>query len=432
MRNRHFAASVLPKAPHEIRPLKPEAAGRRLVGAVLVGSLCVLVAAPARADVPDDKSARVREYRERRFEITQPSTSSYEVRMGTGTESVRVGDRILAERAEDQALLDKINAQQRSRTVRQLSWSLGIPLGAYIFVDNFLGNPRPKTKGLESVPPGGTSFYPANDLRSYLLATGGMVLAAYGAGQLAAWVSERFGWRFTSFLTPAEAKQAANSANNRLLDELALALPDVTEASPSAPTETATSSAGAAVALKGEEYSAAYYVTKATETLRNQRGSGYRLYMVYTKDMADKSGKLQRGSWNYLFYNPQTLDSQEVNVPVFGASPTVGAAPDAYKNWRTAPSLTEQWKVDSPKAMAQLSEALLNRGVPWLVDEATLLLYPYYGNFQVPIWVIDQGTAPLPIGVDAAAGITVDLVQSGTNTLPSAGGVNPPVPTPPR
>lgn len=400
---------------------------------LLFASLLVpaLLAAPlARADVPDDKTQRLREYRERRFEITQPSSTSYEVRMGTGTESVRVSDRFLAERAEDPELLVAIDDKQRSRSLWQLAWSLGIPAGLYVFTDNFLGNPRPADLAA-SVPLGGLSFYPSNDLRSFALATGGAVLAAYGVGQLAGWVAERFGWSFASFLTPAESKRAANSANNRLLDELALTLSDVTAASPSAPTQAATSSAGAAVAVKGEEGSAAFYVARANETLFNQRGAGYRLYLVYTKDMADKTGKLQRGSWNYLFYNPQTLESQEVAVPVFGASPTVGPAPEAYKAWRTAPRLAEQWQVDSPKAMAQLSDALLNRGIPWLADEATLLLYPYYGNFQVPVWVIDQGTAPVQVGIDAAAGITVDLAQAGTPAVPGTGAVTSPV-TPSR
>ncbi|HEY9857328.1 MAG TPA: hypothetical protein V6D05_16400, partial [Stenomitos sp.] len=326
--------------------------------------------------------------------------------------------------AEDTELLEKIDAKQRSRSLRQLSWTVGIPLGAYVFMDNFLGNPRP-TQLAASVPPPRLSFYPANDLRSFALATGGAVLAAYGVGQLAMWVSERFGWSFASFLTPTEAKQAANSANNRLLDELALGLSDVTAASPSTPTAEATSSAAAPTALRGEAGSAAFYVSKAAETLRNQRGPGYRLYLVYTKDLADKSGKLQRGSWNYLFYNPRTLDSQEVSVPVFGASPAVAPAPDAYKDWRTAPSLSDQWKIDSPKAMAQLSDVLLNRGVPWLVEEATLILYPYYGNFQVPVWVIDQGTAPLLVGLDGTSGVPVDLAQSGRNALPGTGGVAP-------
>lgn len=397
---------------------------RLLVATVL---LSILAAAPtARADVPDDKTGRIREYRDRRFEITQPSSTSYEVRVGTGTESIRVRDRVLAERADDVVLLEKIDAGQRSRSIWQLSWSLGVPLGVYLFFDNFLGNPRPA--GLAGqVPAPVVSFYPANDLRSYALATGGAVLAAYGASQLAGWVAERFGWQFASFLKPEEAKKAANTANNRLLDELALSLTDVTAASPSAgTTAAATASAGTTVTLQGEEGSAAFYVARAVETLRNQRGAGYRLYMVYTKDMGDKSGKLQRGSWRYLFYNPQTLDSQEVNVPVFGASPTVGPAPDAFKDWRTAPSLADQWKVDSPKAMTMLSEALMTRGIPWLVDEATLLLYPYYGNFQVPVWVIDQGTGPLLVGVDGAAAIAVDLAQSGRNVQPGAGGVTPP------
>lgn len=391
---------------------------KRLLAASIL--LAVLAAPLARADVPDDKTGRLSEYRARRFELTQPSSQSYEVRIGTGTESVRVRDRLLAEAAEDQELLDEIDAGQRARTTWQLAWSVGIPVGAYVFLDNFLGNPRP-TQLAPTVPPPVLSFFPANDLRSFALATGGALLAAYGTSQLALWVSERFGWSFASFLSPIEAKRAVHSANNRLLDELALSRADVTASSASVSAPSTAASVSVGVALRGEEGSAAFYVDRATETLRNQRGSGYRLYLVYTKDMADKSGTLQRGNWNYLFYNPQTLDAQEVRVPVFGASPTVGPAPDAYKDWRTAPSLAERWKVDSPKAMAQLSEALLNRGIPWLVDEATLILYPTYGSFQVPVWVIDQGTSPLLVGIDGATGIPVDLAQANLSPLPGPG-----------
>ncbi|MNX85548.1 hypothetical protein D3C86_1173880 [compost metagenome] len=114
----------------------------------------------------------------------------------------------------------------------------------------------------------------------------------------------------------------------------------------------------------------------------------------------------------------------EVAVPIFGASPTVGPAPAAFKDWRTETNLADTWKIDSPKAMADLQNALVERGVPWLTEDTTMILYPRYGNFLSPVWLLDQGQGPLALGVgiDAATGVVIDLKQAG---LGLGAGINP-------
>lgn len=401
----------------------PRMSKRLLLVFSLAVPLLQLGRAPAWADVPDDKTGRILEYQSHHLEFTSSASNSYSVREGTGTASIQIGDRTLAERAGDQDLLDELRNRQRWRTFSQLAWSVGIPLGLALFIDNFFGNPRPA--GLKGLPQPVVSFYPGNDWRSFALATSGATLAAYGTWSVGSWVAERLGFSFANLLTPAAAQAAVHTANNRLLDDLALSAQDVASGSPALASANASQSASPSTGVKGEEGSAAYYLSKAFETLRNQRGEGYRLYLVYTKDLADKTGKLQRGAWRYCFYHPQRLESLEVDVPVFGSSPTVGPAPDAYKNDATIPGLEESWHVDSPKALSLLQDALVTRGIPWLVQDTTMILYPSYGNFLTPIWLLDQGQGPFPVGIDASRAIAVDLTQAGLNRLPGTAGSNP-------
>ncbi|HEY9900136.1 MAG TPA: hypothetical protein V6D00_13225 [Pantanalinema sp.] len=397
---------------------------RHTIAVALAATILMLGASAGYADVPDDKSGRVREYKERHFELTTPSSHSYEIRQGEGTASVRVGDRALVERTDDQELSERLVGAERTRAAWQLAWGVAIPLGLFVFYDNFLGKPRPTGEGLSQLPAPVVSFYPGNDLRSYAIAALGAVAAGYGAGNVGSWAAERFGWAFPNLLSQDDAKRGVKRANDRLLDELALVPADLLAASTSVATAETTESASASATLRGETGSAAHYLEKAASTLHNQRGEGYRLYLVYTKDLADKSGKLQNGSWRYLFYNSQKLEAMEVAVPIFGASPTVGPAPDAFKEWRTGTNLADTWKVDSPKAMTDLQNALVERGVPWLTEDTTMILYPRYGNFQTPIWLLDQGQGPLSLGVgiDAASGLVVDLKQAG---LGLGAGMNP-------
>lgn len=395
---------------------------RKLPPLILALALLSQEGRVALADVPDDKTERLREYQTRRFEMTTSSSTSYEILQGVGTASARVGDRLVVEQANDPLLLTQLSAAESGRSWTQLAWSLGVPLGAYLFFDNFVGKPRPTGVDL---PPAVLSLFPGNDWRSFALASGGLALGTYGLSNLISWVSERFDWSYPNLLPVEAAKTAVKQANERLREELVLDASDVASASQIlAAGAGATGSAGAA-SLAGEEGSAAFYLAKAKETIRNQRGEGYKLYLVYTKELSDQTGKIQRGSWHFLFYHPQKLEAFDVNVAVFGSAPTVGPAPDAFKDWRTQGNLLEQWKMDSPKAMAELQAALVNRGIPWLPEEVSFLLYPSYGNFQVPVWVLDQGHGPLEVGYDAASGLLVDLNQSGQGILPGSGGANP-------
>lgn len=372
------------------------------------------------ADVPDDKTERLREYQRRHFEFTPQGSSSYEIRQGAGTESLRVSERPVVEQASDSLLLGELEEAEFGRSWVQLAWSLGLPLGAYLVFDNFVGKPRPA--GVDKyLPEPRLSFFPGNDWRSFTLASGGIWLGTYGMTNLASWVSERCGWSFASLLPVETAKSAVKKANDRLREELILVADDVASASQII----AAGASASASTLVGEEGSAGFYLTKASETIRAQRGDGFKLYLVYTKELADKSGKLQRGSWHYLYFHPQKLEAFDVNVPVFGDAPSVGPAPDAFKEWRTATTLSEQWKIDSTKAMAELQAALVNRGIPWLPEEVSFLLYPHYGNFQVPVWVLDQGIGPLEVGYDAAGSLLIDLNQAGRGVLPGNAGANP-------
>ena len=381
------------------------------------------------ADVPDDKSERIRQYLHDHLEITQPSSSSYELRQGTGTTLIRVDDQFLAQAASDSELIERVTSAERSRALWQLAWSPAFPLGAYVFFDNFLGNPRPS--GLaNSAPSPVVSFYPAGDWRSYAIATAGLAIAAYGVANLGSWVAERFHWSIPNLLPNETAKKAVDKANKALMDDLILTAEDIANASQSLAATTATGSMGIPT-LTGEEGSAAFYLARAADTLRSQRGPGYRLFLVYTKDLADKSGKLQRGSWHFCFYHPEKLEALDVAVPVFGAAPSVGGPPpDAFKSYWTSTNLLDRWTVDSPRALQAFENELQRRGKVWLPEDSTLLLYPFYYSYNNPIWILDlsaanQSVPPLPVGVDASSDIAVDLRPIIPNLLPGSAGSNP-------
>lgn len=395
-------------------PAKPLNVPHRIGLSLLAMSLALLHAAPVSADIPDDKSGRISEYREREITLTEPASGSYQLFQGTR----RVGDLPLAEAAGDPELISRVQTDLMRRGIWQLAWGALTPAGGYLFYDNFYGSVRAPNSGL---PPAQLAPYPATDFRAYLLALGGGALAAYGIYNVSQWVSERFGWSIPQLLEPTVAKEKVKEARVKLLDELNLLAADVPVATGGA-TASVVSPQDAKLlpptVPAGSEGTAAFFAREAARTISRQKGEGYRLYLVYTSDLADTTGKLQQGAWNYLFTHPTKLDSWEVSVPVFGGNVAVREAPGAYNAYKEPTEFPGTWRIDSPAAMTSLKDALIARGEPWLVEDATLALLPYFELLRTPVWILDQGDGPLSAGVEAASGSVVSLRESRVTPYP--------------
>lgn len=375
----------------------------------------------ARADLPDDKSGRLGEYQQRHFELTFPSTTSYEIRRGpgTGTASIRVGDSELVRAAQVPELEAVVAEAAWWRGWQQVGLGTLFPLGLYLAFDNFFGNPR--AASLTQLPVPVLSFQPARDWRSFGLMVAGMVGATYGAAQWGAFVAEHLNWSWPNLMSPDEARRASERANERLLDELALAPADLlaTKSAPvGGPTPAPTPAATASAAPTGEPGTALGHLAAAQAAVKAAHGDGFRLYLVLTSDLADTSGKLARGAWRYLFFHPLRQEAYQVEVPVEGGEPKLAAAPDGYKEQRSGVGLLEGWKLDSTRALRLLEPEIQRRSrTPLLPEAATLLLYPAYGTFAGPVWIMDLGNGPaeVGIGIDAGAGRLVDV---GAQTTP--------------
>ncbi len=383
-------------------------------------ALSVMLAAPAFADIPDDKTGRIQEFREREITLTEPASGSYQLYQGNR----RIGDLTLAEAVGDADLAAQLRGDLRRRTFWQLGWTALIPVGGFLFYDNFYGSDRPPTSGL---PPARFAPYPATDFRAFLLSIAGGTIATYGVVNAAQWVSERFGWFIPQLLKPEVAKEKVQEARTELLDELNLLAADVPIATGGA-TASAVSPQEAGLlpanVPNGAEGTAAFYAREAVKVITSQKGPGYRLYLVYTADLTDTSGVVQRGSWNYLFTHPTKLDAWEVSVPIFGGNPVVRQAPAAYNAYKEPTDFPATWRIDSPAAMTSLKDALIARGEPWLTEDATFALLPYFELLRRPLWILDLGDGPLSLGVEAASGSVVSLRESSLN--PITGGAQTP------
>lgn len=395
-------------------PAQPRNARTRIGMPLVALGLSLLVAVPALADIPDDKSGRIEEFREREITLTEPASGTYQIFRGTQP----IGDLPLAEAAGDAELAGQLQGELRRRAAWQLAWGAMIPVGAFLFYDNFYGSTRPAGSDL---PPARVAPYSATDFRAFLLALAGGGITAYGASNVAQWVSERFGWAFPQLLAPEVAKQKVRQARTNLLDELNLLAADVPVATGGA-TASVVSPQDAKLLPgnipRGAEGTAAFYARNAARVLASQKGEGYRLYVVYTSDLNDTSGKVQQGAWNYLFTHPTKLDSWEVSVPVFGGNAVVRSAPTAYNPYKEPSAFPTNWHIDSPAAMTSLKDALLARGEPWLADDATFALLPHFELLRQPVWILDLGEGPLTAGVEAASGSVVSLRESRLAPLP--------------
>ncbi len=376
-------------------------------------TLALMLASPAHADIPDEKSGRITEFREREITLTEPASGSYQLFQG----SRRIGDLTLAEAVKDEELAGRLHSDLRRRALWQLGWTALSPVGGYLFYDNFYGSVRtPETK----LPPARFAPYPATDYRAFLLVLVGGAIATYGAVNAAQWVSERLGWSIPQLLAPEVAREKVKEARTELLDELNLLASDVPIATGGATASTVASQDNTLLPSNvpaGSEGSAAFYAREATKIITNQKGPGYRLYLVYTADLSDTSGLVQRGAWNYLFTHPTKLDAWEVSVPIFGGNPTVRQAPSAYNRYKEPSEFPNNWRIDSPAAMTSLKDALIARGEPWLTEDATFALLPTYELLRVPVWILDLGDGPLSAGVEAASGSVVSLRDSTLNPL---------------
>jgi hypothetical protein len=372
-----------------------------------------MLAGPAHADIADDKSGRITEFREREITLTEPASGSYQLFQG----SRRIGDLTLAEAVQDEELAGRLRSDLRRRALWQLGWTALSPVGGFLFYDNFYGSVRPAEAKL---PPARFAPFPATDYRAFLLTLVGGAIATYGVVNAAQWVSERLGWFTPQLLEPELAREKVKEARTELLDELNLLASDVPIATGGATASTVATQDMTLLPSNvptGSEGSAAFYAREATKIITTQKGPGYRLYLVYTADLSDTSGLVQRGAWNYLFTHPTTLDAWEVSVPIFGGNPTVRQAPSAYNRYKEPSDFPNNWRIDSAAAMTSLKDALIARGEPWLTEDATFALLPTYELLRVPVWILDLGDGPLSAGVEAASGSVVSLRESTLNPL---------------
>jgi hypothetical protein len=401
-------------------PANHPSRSKPLVRPLVALALSLMLASPAFADIPDDKTGRIQEFREREITLSEPASGSYQLFQGTR----RIGDLTLAETVKDEELVGQLRGDLRRRALWQLGWTALIPVGGFVFYDNFYGSERAPTSGL---PPARFAPFPATDFKAFLLTLAGGAIATYGAVNASQWLSERMGWFIPQLLKPEVAKEKVQEARTELLDELNLLAADVPIATGGA-TASAVSPQDATLlpgnVPAGGEGSAAYYAREATKVITSQKGPGYRLYLVYTADLTDTTGVIQRGAWNYLFTHPTKLDAWEVSVPIFGGNPTVRQAPAAYNAYKEPSDFPGTWRIDSPAAMTSLKDALIARGEPWLTEDATFALLPYFELLRVPVWILDLGDGPLTIGVEAASGSVVGLRESSLN--PITGGAQSP------
>jgi hypothetical protein len=390
------------------------------------------VARPALADVPDDRSGRIRSFQAELLRVTTPSSESYEIRRGEGTASVLVDDLALLRQAHDGERERDVSVAWAWRATGQaLVALLAIPAGTWLTFDNFLGKPRPAGVA-PYVPDPVTSLAPGGDLGSFALATVGVSLVSWGVSEGVAWVSERLGWSAPRFLEVAEAVELGTRARKALLVDWALVEADVGSASALPPLASISASPSGPVAAVASSSVAATpggalaAISAASSVLRAQRGEGYRLVVVSTRALPDATGILGRGEWHVGWQHRDRPEWLDVSVPVFGEAPRISPLPDRLRAWGWSSGSVPRDEdfsaapaVDSPKALKALMDDLSQRGIPVLLDETTLIWVARHPQVGRSVWMLETPDGPLPVAIDAHSGQPVELPATGVGTLPT-------------
>lgn len=362
----------------------------------MLTALLLLSGNAALADVPDDKSDRLDQYRSRALDLKE-NKGRHDLKIGDRP----IGDAELARLADDRETLADLNGRLILRKAFQLGLGLfGLPFGSYLAYDNLYGK-----RGKEDYAPKSVlAPYPPGSFGSYFLTLTGGVLVFWGGSLLAQWGGEKLGFSHPNLLNSDETKRLQKAYHRKLRTELALAPEDVASASATA------SLAEEANAGWGEEGTAAFGLNKAAKTLEAQQGRNFRLFLVLG-DLRDSSGKLEAGGWRYYFYHPEKPDLFKVTVSKFG-EPEIDATKDfaAYvrRNGQSA-SLSRHWKIDSPGALQALKAEFNRRGLSDH-EEASISLYPYFEDYPRPVWIVEA--KKIRLAVDAASGAMVESLNS--------------------
>lgn len=348
-------------------------------------AILILSTSAAFADVPDDKSSRVEEYQKRHVEF-QEVPGGYTLKVNEGF----IGDDTLAQLLGEPEFSDDLNQKFAWRRVHQLGLGLPlVPIGAFIFYDNFFGK-RENTMWGGKIPASVIAPFESQTVGSYLLALGGGLLAAWGASMLLEWGSETLGLSHAKLLEASDAKSAQRRYNAKLREELVLLPKDVTSSS--------SASQSTDVATPPPDSSARVDEAKALRVLESQRGQGYQLYRVAGK-FKDLSQKKPEEGWRYSYRNPQWPDCFEVLVPDFG-DPKVNKTNTTGKC-----DLKANWKIDSPQAFATIQEELKRRQLTSENASTSLSL----DERDVPLWIVD--IKDVRIRVNASTGDLLDKLE---------------------
>jgi hypothetical protein len=387
----------------------------------LLAALAALLAVPSpvAAEVPDDKTERVKEYTDRALEFIPEGSASYSIKRGTRP----ISDLDLATSSADTGLEAVVRRKMtRGRLYRAEIGALALPAGIVLGIDNFFGQSAFERKYPDTdkpnftLPPSRFAAFAADDWRGYMLSAAGTALALYGAWQLGELIGEGLGLLRPRYLRQDTAKAAVTAYNKHLVLELGLQASDVATvavaagaASPSPTPEPVPEDFPA-----GEEGSGAWALRKATLAVRGVLGPDWAPYLAYTHDIRDfKPGLVKEGDWHVVLAATGSVKAQDVDVtvPRFGGGPTWRDSGPEWTPWRGGTDLLTKFKVDSPQALEKLEEPYLARQVGWLRPGATVVLYPFYYRLKEPVWVVfpgDNRFAP-DTGVEAHHGTLVSL-----------------------
>jgi hypothetical protein len=362
---------------------------------------CLSLGNAALADVPDDKDARIEEYRLKAVDLVEDK-GRYDLKIGDST----IGDEELARLADDtEALADLRNQFWLRKTYQFGLGTLSVPLGSFLLYDNLYG----KREKQDFAPPSRLAPYPPGSFGAYLLALGGGLLASYGGYLLTQWGSEILGFSQPNLLEAKEAKRLQKRCNRRLREEFMLTLSDVASLSATASLANGENGGFDLIVPAGEEGTAAFSLRRALKSLESQRGKNFRVFAI-SGSLKDYSGKMEEGGWQYFFYHPEKPERIKVTVPKFG-EPEINVSNDfeAYPRLNGQPTqLVRTWKIDSPKAMEALKSEFFRRGLS-AHEDFSITLYPYFEDYPQAVWIAEA--KKIRLAVDAKSGKMVETLN---------------------